>query len=174
MALLSWQKNSGKVKGSKWPETRTQWFKWGWAKCHTNLDKNDRRWANYYANPSEVQCILSRLMMSLGFLLLSYCADLATGDQLIVRRTYPNAPESESFTGDTSRYWRFRLTFTWALTREISPQLSPEKWTWHPSSCPFSKRDKRVWVCIPIPNGLVSSIYYPIVDTEYSVSCGLP
>ena len=46
----------------------------------------------------------SRLMMSSEFLLLTCCADLSTGDQLIIRRKYPNAPESESelFTGDTS------------------------------------------------------------------------
>ena len=46
----------------------------------------------------------SRQMMSLDVLLLTSCADLSTGDQLIIRRKYPNAPESESelFTGDTS------------------------------------------------------------------------
>ena len=40
----------------------------------------------------------------IGFLLLTCCADLLTGDQLIIRRKYPNAPESESelFTGDTT------------------------------------------------------------------------
>ena len=83
-----------------------------------------------YANPSEVQCIVSRLMMSLEFLLLTCCADLSTGDQLIIRRKYPNAPESELSTGDTSE-WQ---SLTRTLTREISPQLSPEKWTWqlHP------------------------------------------
>ena len=81
----------------------------GGTKCHTNWDQNDKRWdkstGTYrYANPSEVQCIVSRLMMSLEFLLLTCCADLSTGDQLIVRRKYPNAAESESelFTGDMS------------------------------------------------------------------------
>ena len=38
--------------------------------------------------------------MSLEFLLLSCCAALSTGDKLIVRRKYPNAPESELFTDD--------------------------------------------------------------------------
>ena len=38
------------------------------------------------------------------FLLLTCYADLSTGDQLIIRRKNPNAPESESelFTVDTS------------------------------------------------------------------------
>ena len=34
--------------------------------------------------------------------LFTCCADLSTGDQLIAQRTYPNASESELFTGDTS------------------------------------------------------------------------
>ena len=40
----------------------------------------------------------------IGFLLLTCCTDLSTRDQLIIRRKYPNAPESgsELFTGDTS------------------------------------------------------------------------
>ena len=91
-------------------------------------------WYARNANPSEVQCIVSRLMMSFDFLLLACWADLSTGGPLIIRGKYPNAPESESelFTVDTSE-WQ---SFTRTLTREISPQLSPEKWTsqlhsWH-------------------------------------------
>ena len=46
---------------------------------------------------------MSRLMKSLEFLLHTCYANLSTGDQLIIRRKYPNAPESESalITGDT-------------------------------------------------------------------------
>ena len=40
-AMLSLKKDSGKVKGSKWPETRAQWLKGGGVKCHTNWDQND-------------------------------------------------------------------------------------------------------------------------------------
>ena len=47
---------------------------------------------------------VSRIMMSLEFLFLTCCADLSTGDHLIIRRKYSNTPESESelFTDDTS------------------------------------------------------------------------
>ena len=41
-------------------------------------------------------CQKFNALMSLKFVLLTCCADLSTGDQLIIRRKYPNAPESES------------------------------------------------------------------------------
>ena len=65
------------------------------------------------------------VLMSLNFLLFTCCADFSTGDRLIIRRKYPNAPESESelFTVDTSECQSFSKT----MSREISPQLSPEK-----------------------------------------------
>ena len=43
----------------------------------------DRNKFSGTGNPSEVQCIVFQLMMSLEFLLLICCADLSTGDQLI-------------------------------------------------------------------------------------------
>ena len=95
-------------------------------------------------------------MMSLEILLLTCCADLSTGDQLIIRSKYPNALESESelFTGDTSEWqsWPGRLVPSSHQRSELGNSFVGT----------FSRRDKRVWKCIPIPNGLVSSIY-PIV-----------
>ena len=54
------------------------------------------------SNPSEVQCIVPRLMMSLDFLITYLLCRFINRSQLIVRRNYPNAPESESelFAGD--------------------------------------------------------------------------
>ena len=52
---------------------------------------------------------------------------------------YKSWSESELFTGDTLE----RQSFTIALTREVNAILGT-----------FSRGDKRVWKCIPVPNSL--------------------
>ena len=66
MVLLSLQKDSGEVKGSKRPET--QWLKECEAKGHTNLDQIDKRWDqnDHYVNIS----VLIKLLCI--FLIRSY------------------------------------------------------------------------------------------------------
>ena len=63
-------------------------------------------------------------------------------DQLIIRRKYPNATDSEleMFNGDTGR-------------------LVPRSELGNSILGTCRRRNKRIWKCIPIPNGLVSSIY---------------